>query len=187
MNVLMPNGRGFYPDFIIGLEGRKTEDGALLADPKERFEMSQEAPKALAEHQVYGRVMILAKDGVRWMTVDYDEQARKPVFGAEFRLPDAPGFGARALLAGKAGGRSLRPPAMPAAPNISATPASGIFPELAVVRLRHDLEEECLKAGERGTIVHVYEGGSGYEVEFIKGRERPLLVTVEPADIEQAD
>jgi hypothetical protein len=85
-------GRGFYPDFIIGIEGRKTEDGALLADPKERFETSKEAPKVLAEHQTYGRVLILAKDGVRWMTVGFDEKANKPIFAREFRLADAQGF-----------------------------------------------------------------------------------------------
>ena len=92
VNVLMPSGKGFYPDFVIGIEGRKTEDGALLADPKERFETSQEAPKVLAEHQTYGRVMILAKNGVRWMTVGYDEKAKKPIFAQEFRLADAAGF-----------------------------------------------------------------------------------------------
>jgi len=92
VNVLMTNGRGFYPDFVIGIEGRKTEDGALLADPKERFETSQEAPKVLAEHQTYGRVLILAKDGARWMTVGYDEKARKPILAQEFRLPETVGF-----------------------------------------------------------------------------------------------
>ena len=92
VNVLMPNGRGFYPDFIIGIEGRKTEDGALLADPKDRFETSKEAPKVLAAHQTYGRVMILAKDGVRWMTIGYDDKAQKPVMAHEFRLMYAAGF-----------------------------------------------------------------------------------------------
>lgn len=92
VNVLMSNGRGFYPDFIIGIEGRETEDGALLADPKDRFETSREAPKVLAQHQTYGRVMILAKDGVRWMTVGYDEKAKKPVLAREFRMMDAAGF-----------------------------------------------------------------------------------------------
>lgn len=92
VNVLMPNGRGFYPDFIIGIEGRPTEDGALLADPKDRFETSKEAPKVLAKHQAYGRVMIVAKEGVRWMTVGYDEKARKPVLAREFSLPEAAGF-----------------------------------------------------------------------------------------------
>lgn len=93
VNVHMPNGNGFFPDFIIGIEGRETEDGALLADPKERYETSQEAPKVLAEHAVYGRVLILAKDGPRWMAVGFDEKAKKPVFAKEFRLPDTPGFG----------------------------------------------------------------------------------------------
>lgn len=92
VNVLLPNGRGFYPDFIIGIEGRNTEDGALLADPKDRFETSKEAPKVLARHQTYGRVMILAKDGVRWMTIGYDEKAKKPVMTKEFRLPEAAAF-----------------------------------------------------------------------------------------------
>jgi type III restriction enzyme len=92
VNVLMQNGKGFYPDFVIGIEGRKTENGALLADPKERFETSKEAPKVQAEHQTYGRVMILAKDGVRWMTVGFDEKAKKPVLAREFSLVDAAEF-----------------------------------------------------------------------------------------------
>jgi type III restriction enzyme len=92
VNVLMPNGRGFYPDFIIGIEGRATEDCALLADPKERFEQSREAPKVMAEHQAYGKVLIVAKDGHRWMQVGYDERTEKPVMKAEFKMMDAPGF-----------------------------------------------------------------------------------------------
>lgn len=76
VNVQMPNGKGFYPDFIIGIEGRQTEEGALLADPKERFETSQEAPKVLAEHRIYGRVLILAKEAGHWMTVGFDEKRR---------------------------------------------------------------------------------------------------------------
>lgn len=92
VNVLLANGRGFYPDFVIGLEGRKTELGALLADPKDRFETSREAPKVLAEHRIYGRVLIVAKDGARWMTVEFDEKSNKPVAQKEFRLSDSPGF-----------------------------------------------------------------------------------------------
>jgi hypothetical protein len=36
--------------------------------------------------------MILAKDGVRWMTIGYDEKARKPVMAREFRIPEAADF-----------------------------------------------------------------------------------------------
>jgi type III restriction enzyme len=92
VNVLMPHGRGFYPDFIIGIEGRKTPDNALLADPKLNFQREDEAPKVLAKHAAYGRVMILCRDSVRWMTVGYDEKARKPIMAREFRLSDAAGF-----------------------------------------------------------------------------------------------
>jgi hypothetical protein len=191
VNVLMPSGKGFYPDFIIGIEGRKTEDGALLADPKERFETSQEAPKVLAEHQVYGRVLILAKDGVRWMTVGFDERAKKPVFAQEFSLTDTPAFGTsgtQAKVAHKVSSAKIAQAetTMTLSPSPVA-PALGVIPEHAVVRLRHDLKAEDVKAGETGTVVHVYEGGAGYEVEFLGERKRPKLVTVEPADIELAD
>jgi hypothetical protein len=45
-----------------------------------------------AEHRTYGKVMILSRDGARWMTVGYDEKARKPIIAREFRLADAAGF-----------------------------------------------------------------------------------------------
>lgn len=62
-----------------------------------------------------------------------------------------------------------------------------MIPEHAVVRLLHDRSADGLKAGESGTVVHVYAGGEGYEVEFIGGRSRPRLVTVEPEEIELAE
>ena len=92
VNVLMPDGRGFYPDFVIGIAGRSREDGILLADPKMGYAREEEAPKVLAEHDLYGRVLILYRDGERWMTVGYDEKAKKPFAVREFRLSDAPGF-----------------------------------------------------------------------------------------------
>lgn len=94
VNVLLPDGRGFFPDFILGIEGRKTEEGALLADPKFAFERSDEAAKILAEHRAYGRVLILyLEGGTRWMTVGYDSKAGKAVLAREFRLSDAAGYG----------------------------------------------------------------------------------------------
>lgn len=93
VNVLMPDGRGFYPDFVIGIEGRKTEDGVLLADPKLNYQRDDEAPKVIAEHQIYGRVLILFREGgTRWMTVGYDDKTQKPYLVREFRLSDAAGF-----------------------------------------------------------------------------------------------
>lgn len=88
----MPDGRGFYPDFVIGVEGRKTEDNVLLADPKLNYQRDDEAPKVLAKHQVYGRVLILFRDGARWMTVGWDDKTHKPCIVNEFRLSNAAGF-----------------------------------------------------------------------------------------------
>ncbi len=39
--------------------------------------------------------------------------------------------------------------------------------ELETVILSHDIEEYNLEAGDIGTIVHVYNNNTAYEVEFI--------------------
>lgn len=36
-----------------------------------------------------------------------------------------------------------------------------------LVVLTQDLPEEGLRSGDVGTVVHIHEGGSGYEVEFM--------------------
>jgi type III restriction enzyme len=93
IQVVLDNGRGFFPDFVIGIEGRKTEDGGLLADPKFAFEITQEEPKTYAEHPVYGHVLIVSlQGGSQWMTVRYDEKRQKAVLDHEFRLADAAGY-----------------------------------------------------------------------------------------------
>lgn len=64
--------------------------------------------------------------------------------------------------------------------------ASESIPEHAIVRLLPDRPADGLKAGDKGTVVHVYEDSAAYEVEFISGRTQPKLVTVEPGAIEPA-
>lgn len=93
VSVVLDDGRNFYPDFVIGIEGRKCDDGGLLADPKFAFEITQEQPKTYAEHPVYGRVLILSlQGGAQWMTVRFDERQQKAVLDREFRLSDAAGY-----------------------------------------------------------------------------------------------
>ncbi len=93
VQVMLANGHGFFPDFIVGMPGRKNELGALLADPKFQFELSAELPKTHAEHPVYGRVLIISRQGsAQWMTVRYDDKQRRAVLGREFRLVDAAGY-----------------------------------------------------------------------------------------------
>ena len=42
-----------------------------------------------------------------------------------------------------------------------------MFKELDCVVLTTDIEEEGLKAGDAGTIVHMYPGGDAFIVEFM--------------------
>ena len=89
VRVQLSDGRGFFPDFVIGMEGRKTELGVLLADPKYAFETAQELPKTYARHPIYGRTLILSRKGAQWMTVRYDATQNRAVLDKEFLLGDA--------------------------------------------------------------------------------------------------
>lgn len=94
VNVLMDNGDGFYPDFIIGISKRATEDNGLLADPKEGYMRTKEVPKLAAEHAAYGKVLILTKDNAtkRWEIATWDDVGEKPVIAGPFRVMDAAGY-----------------------------------------------------------------------------------------------
>ena len=93
VQVVLANGHGFFPDFVIGVNGRKKELGALLADPKFHFEITAELPKSHAEHPLYGRVLILARQAAaQWITVRYDAAQKRALLDKEFRLSDAAGF-----------------------------------------------------------------------------------------------
>ena len=54
--------------------------------------------------------------------------------------------------------------------------------EFERVALTRDLPEEGLVAGDAGTVVHVYEGGKGYEVEFFALNARTIAVATVMAD-----
>ena len=93
VQVVLDSGKGFFPDFVIGIEGRNTEDGGLLADPKFAFEITEQQPKTYAEHPIYGRVLILSlQGGAQWMTVRYDDRRQKAILDGEFRIADAAGY-----------------------------------------------------------------------------------------------
>jgi hypothetical protein len=50
--------------------------------------------------------------------------------------------------------------------------------EHARVRLRKSLPQHGLCAGTKGTVVHVYDGGVGLEVEFNANGKSPKVVTL---------
>jgi hypothetical protein len=57
-----------------------------------------------------------------------------------------------------------------------------------MVVLTRSLADLGLEAGDVGAIVHVYEGGRAFEVEFVAGGGTPLaVVTLEAKDVRAVD
>ena len=56
------------------------------------------------------------------------------------------------------------------------------IPELDEVILRRDLPDEGLRAGDVGVVVHAYESGRGYEVEFLTADGETVAVLTLGAD-----
>ena len=56
--------------------------------------------------------------------------------------------------------------------------------EHSLVVLDCEPQHDKLNRGDVGTVVHVYQGGRGYEVEFVDGGGRTVaLVTVDAGDV----
>jgi len=50
--------------------------------------------------------------------------------------------------------------------------------------LLEDLPENSLKAGDIGTVVHIHQGGAGYEVEFMTlAGETVAVITLLPSQL----
>lgn len=93
VRVLLADGRGFFPDFIVGIKDRPKENGVLLTDTKYAFELRKELPKVLAEHATYGRVLLLHRgDNQQWGIVRFQSEFDRPILGEDFRIADAIGY-----------------------------------------------------------------------------------------------
>lgn len=94
INVLLESGRGFFPDFIVGISQRPSEERGLLADTKYAYETTKELPKLLAEHAAYGRVLILTKSNLRerWEIAEMDPKSRAARIAGPFRISDAASY-----------------------------------------------------------------------------------------------
>jgi hypothetical protein len=56
--------------------------------------------------------------------------------------------------------------------------------ELDAVVLTHDIEEQGLKKGDIGAVVHCYSDGTAFEVEFVTAEGRTVAVlTLTPDEI----
>jgi hypothetical protein len=72
------DGRGFWPDFAVVVEGRAVGDGIALIEVKGEHLQDYDRAKAAARHPVYGRVFMVGKrkgsEGFRfWRLTEQDE------------------------------------------------------------------------------------------------------------------
>ena len=61
--IIRPNGRAFFPDFVIGIDGRKKPDHIALAEVKERIESEDSGEKTRVSHKDYGSALMVTWDG----------------------------------------------------------------------------------------------------------------------------
>jgi hypothetical protein len=93
VKVILSSGKGFYPDFVVGLNNRGLGDGVLLVETKFYFEDELGIEKVNSEHKVYRRPLILTyEEERRWMSVRYDVARHKNVLDRVFDLAWAGGF-----------------------------------------------------------------------------------------------
>ena len=86
----IPGHGFFYPDPVVGVEGRSNRDSAILVEIKHQINDPEgnAAAKARARHPDYGPVLMLYLDTQRerWMTVSYDRSGDRNILDRVFSL-----------------------------------------------------------------------------------------------------
>ena len=91
VEIVRADGYGFYPDFIVGVQGRPTPDNVALAEVKERINDRVSVLKNRSEHAAYGRAKMIyyqEAQGV-WQRVRYDEDSETNILDAGLFSIDA--------------------------------------------------------------------------------------------------
>ena len=90
VSIPIPGHGFFYPDLILGVNGRATENGILLVEIKHQINDPEgnAAAKAVAVHPDYGPVLMLYYDerSGDWMTVAYDRASDRNIRDRVFRM-----------------------------------------------------------------------------------------------------
>ena len=89
VGLVMPDGKGYFPDFMVKVKGRSKGDGILMIEVKGEFLMnsSNTPDKAQASHGLYRHpLMVMLENSGRWMTLRFNEKTDKLEPDAVFRL-----------------------------------------------------------------------------------------------------
>jgi type III restriction enzyme len=89
VGIVMPGGERYFPDFIVGVNGRHQYDGLLLVEIKGGHIVNSDdtLEKINAEHKQYGKLLMLTRqdDGKFWI-MRYIETSRKAEQDQVFRI-----------------------------------------------------------------------------------------------------
>lgn len=88
----IPGRNAFYPDFIVGVKGRHTENNILLIEIKESINREDSIYKARAEHKNYKRVMTLTKKDDGWYIVINDKTGEHNIIDRPYRIDSMLGW-----------------------------------------------------------------------------------------------
>lgn len=75
VGLIMPDGKGYFPDFMVNVKGRNKGEGILLVEVKGEYLInSLNTPdKALASHKVFRKpLMVMKENSGRWMTLRFN-------------------------------------------------------------------------------------------------------------------
>jgi hypothetical protein len=89
VGLVMPDGKGYFPDFLVKVNGRNKGEGLLLIEVKgEHLINSLNTPdKALASHKLYRKpLMVMKENSGRWVTLRFNEKNNKLEPDSIFRI-----------------------------------------------------------------------------------------------------
>lgn len=77
VTIVLPNGKRHFPDFVIGVDGRKTQDHVALVETKDDGETGRlfskaNTDKVRSDHSRYGSALMVYRDNDgNWSRVEY--------------------------------------------------------------------------------------------------------------------
>ncbi|HQT68431.1 MAG: hypothetical protein B7Z78_11550 [Rhodospirillales bacterium 20-60-12] len=87
--ILPESGKGYYPDFIVCVSGRKKPGEIALLETKERIDSADSISKSRTVHRAYGKAIMVTYDKSmgRFIRIEYDAAMNRNKEVAVF-LPD---------------------------------------------------------------------------------------------------
>ena len=86
--IVRPNGRNYFPDFIIGVNGRKKPNHIALAEVKYDIHSDDSIDKVRTDHLSYGTALMVTWDveKKKWYVVGYDQAIDRNRLIREFNV-----------------------------------------------------------------------------------------------------